>query len=224
MGVNVVDQAGRTRVTVHELEEITRSANIPTLLMVIYQVTGDPRWLQPPYRPTRSKGLSDHDTGGLREDVQREIRLAAAQSFYALQQGKPPAIPVPSPEQTAAMLGACVGEEVDESYGVMFSQEFRRRVRAVERAVPRRAGVPLGFCALVIGATPSPLPRTTGRSTSSSGPSSRTTSPAPMTSSGPVRTPGSAPRSCVPSTTSGVHAGRLSCAVRTERGNRSHST
>src|SRR5258708_9293985 len=152
MGVNVVDQAGRTRVTVHELEEITRSANIPTLLMVIYQVTGDPRWLQPPYRPTRSKGLSDHDTGGLREDVQREIRLAAAQSFYALQQGKPPAIPVPSPEQTAAMLGACVGEEVDESYRVMFSQEFRRRVRAVERAVPRRAGVPLGFRALAIGA------------------------------------------------------------------------
>jgi 4-hydroxyacetophenone monooxygenase len=137
---------------VRELEEVTKSANIPTLLMVIYQVTGDPRWLQPPYRPTRSKGLSDHDTGGLPEDVQREIRLAAAQSFYALQEGKPPAIPVPSPEQTAAMLGACVGEEVDESYGVMFSQEFRRRVGAVERALPRRAGVPRGFRALIIGA------------------------------------------------------------------------
>jgi 4-hydroxyacetophenone monooxygenase len=152
MGVNVADQAGRTRVTVHELEEITESANIPTLLMVIYQVTGDPRWLQPPYRPTRSKGLSDHDTGGLPEEVQREIRLAAARSFYALQEGEPPAIPVPSPEQTAAMLGACVGEQVDESYGVMFSQEFRRRVGTVERAAPRRAGVPRGFRALIIGA------------------------------------------------------------------------
>src|SRR5258706_2938279 len=144
MGVNVADQAGRTRVTVHELEEITKSANIPTLLMVIYQVTGDPRWLQPPYRPTRSKGLSDHDTGGLPEEVQREIRLAAARSFYALQEGKPPAIPVPGPEQTAAMLGACLGEQVDARYGVMVSQEFLRRVGAVELAAPRRAGVARG--------------------------------------------------------------------------------
>jgi len=131
----VTDLAGRARVTLGEMEQITRSANIPTLLMVIYQVTGDPRWLQPPYRPTRSKGLSDHDTGGLPEDVQHEIQLAAARSFYALQEGQPPAIPVPSPEQTAAMLGACVGEQVDESYGVMFSQEFRRRIRPVEPAV-----------------------------------------------------------------------------------------
>jgi 4-hydroxyacetophenone monooxygenase len=148
----VTDLAGRARVTLGEMEQITRSANIPTLLMVIYQVTGDPRWLQPPYRPTRSKGLSDHDTGGLPEDVQHEIQLAAARSFYALQEGQPPAIPVPSPEQTAAMLGACVGEQVDESYGVMFSQEFRRRIRPAGPAAPRRAGVPRGFRALIIGA------------------------------------------------------------------------
>jgi 4-hydroxyacetophenone monooxygenase len=152
MGVTVTDLAGRARVTLGEMEQITRSANIPTLLMVLYQVTGDPRWLQPPYRPTRSKGLSDHDTGGLPEDVQHEIQLAAARSFYALQEGQLPAIPVPSPEQTAAMLGACVGEQVDESYGVMFSQEFRRRIRPVEPAAPRRAGVPRGFRALIIGA------------------------------------------------------------------------
>ena len=75
-----------------DLEEIARSANIPTLLMVIYQVTGDRRWLQPPYRPTRSRGLGDHDTGGLPEDIQSEIRHAAAEAFYGLQQGKPPAL------------------------------------------------------------------------------------------------------------------------------------
>jgi 4-hydroxyacetophenone monooxygenase len=152
MGVNVTDLAGRARVTLGEMEQITRSANIPTLLMVIYQVTGDPRWLQPPYRPTRSRGLSDHDTGGLPEDVQHEIQLAAARCFYALQEGQPPAIPVPSPDQTSAMLSACVGEDVHESYGAMFSQEFRRRIRPVESAAPPRAGVPHGFRALVIGA------------------------------------------------------------------------
>src|SRR5258707_5260994 len=134
-----------------ELEEAVGSANIPTLLMVIYQMTGDPRWLQPPYRPTRSKGLSDHDSGGLPEDIQREIRLAAARAFFDLQEGRPPAIPLPSPDQTSTMLGVCVGEDVDDSYGVMFAQEFRRRIGAAERARPGGA-VPRGFRVLVVGA------------------------------------------------------------------------
>jgi 4-hydroxyacetophenone monooxygenase len=152
MGVTVTDEQDRERVSMRDLEEIARSANIPTLLMVIYQVTGDPRWLQPPYQPTRSRGLSDHDTGGLPENIQSEIRHAAAKAFYGLQQGKPPAIPLPSPEQTAVMLGVCVGEDVDVSYGPMFAQEFRRRVGMVERGRPGRASVPPGFRALIIGA------------------------------------------------------------------------
>jgi 4-hydroxyacetophenone monooxygenase len=137
---------------IRELEDIARSANIPTLLMVIYQVTGDPRWLEPPYRPTRTKGLSDHDSGGLPDDVQAEIRHAAARAFHHLQEGKPPAIALPTPEQTAAMLGVCVGESVDYSYGQMFSEEFRRRIGTGESPDPRPDAVPRDFRVLVIGA------------------------------------------------------------------------
>jgi 4-hydroxyacetophenone monooxygenase len=150
--VNVTHAEDREGVSVRELEEITRSANVPTLLMVVYQVTGDPRWLQPPFTPTRSRGLSDHDTGGLPENVQEEIRRAAAQAFFDLRQGTVPAIGVPSPEQTAAMLGVCVGEEVDGSYGLMFAQEFRRRVGVPERGGLGQAAVPPGFRVLIIGA------------------------------------------------------------------------
>jgi 4-hydroxyacetophenone monooxygenase len=134
------------------LEEITRSANIPTLLMVVYQVTGDPRWLEPPYRPTRTKGLGDHDSGGLPDDVQAEIRRAAARAFDHLGQGKPPAIDLPTPEQTAAMLGVCVGEPVGESYGQMFSEEFRRRVAGERGGDSPHVDVPDDFRVLVIGA------------------------------------------------------------------------
>jgi 4-hydroxyacetophenone monooxygenase len=151
-GVSVANESEDKRVSVRDLEQITRSANIPTLLMVIYQVTGDPRWLRPPYRPTRSKGLSDHDTGGLPENIQQEIRLAAAGAFHDLQEGKRPAIPWPSPRQTSAMLGVCVGEEVDDSYGVMFSEEFRRRIGAIERVGPGHGEVPRGFRVLIVGA------------------------------------------------------------------------
>jgi 4-hydroxyacetophenone monooxygenase len=146
-----VDAIDREGLEVHELEEITRSGNIPTLLMVIYQVTGDKRWLERPFQPTRTRGLSDHDSGGLPESVQAEIRHAAALAFRHLQEGKPPAIAVPTPEQTSVMLGVCVGESVDDSYGQMFSEEFRRRI-----AAPGNAGCPASpsddFRVLVIGA------------------------------------------------------------------------
>jgi 4-hydroxyacetophenone monooxygenase len=122
-GVSRVDAINREGLEVHELEEIARSANIPTLLMVIYQVTGDKRWLEHPFQPTRTKGLSDHDSGGLPESIQAEIRHAAALAFRHLQEGKPPAIVMPTPEQTSVMLGVCVGESVDDSYGQMFSEE-----------------------------------------------------------------------------------------------------
>jgi 4-hydroxyacetophenone monooxygenase len=151
-GVSRVDATNSESLAIHELEDITQSANVPTLLMVIYQVTGDPRWLEPPYRPTRTKGLSDHDSGGLPDDIQGEIRHAAARAFHHLQEGKPPAIAVPTPEQTAAMLGVCVGETVDEAYGLMFSEEFRRRVGAAESTSPCRAGAPRDFRVLIIGA------------------------------------------------------------------------
>lgn len=150
-GVSRVDAINREGLEVHELEEIARSANIPTLLMVIYQVTGDKRWLEHPFQPTRTKGLSDHDSGGLPESVQAEIRHAAALAFRHLQEGKPPAIAMPTPEQTSVMLGVCVGESVDDSYGQMFSEEFRRRIGASVSA-GRSISLPGDFRVLVIGA------------------------------------------------------------------------
>ena len=134
-----------------ELRELADSANLPTLLMLIYQVTGDSRWLEPPYCPTRSRGLSDHDTGGFSEQIQDEVRLAGAHALFDLQSGKEPAIPMPNAEQTSRMLGVCVGESVDPSYGVMFSEEFERRM-GIQEDVNIAESLPPGFHVLVIGA------------------------------------------------------------------------
>ena len=128
-----------------ELESITRSANIPVLLMVVYQFTGDPRWLKPPYRPTRSKGLSDHDSGGLPDDVQAEIRLGAAHAFSSMLQGEQPAIAEPDPGQMRKMLAICVGENVEDRYGEMFAGEFRRRLGEGADHAAKPVPVPAGF-------------------------------------------------------------------------------
>jgi 4-hydroxyacetophenone monooxygenase len=150
MGVTLSDESASRHLTVRELEELTKSANVPTLLMVTYQVTGDDRWLKSPYRPTRSKGLGDHDTGGLPDAIQDEIRHAAAEAFFRLQEGEAPAIELPNADETSKMLGVCVGEKVDASYGVMFSEEFRRRLDPDGDQLPITP--PPAFRVLVIGA------------------------------------------------------------------------
>ena len=50
-----------------QFAEAVAIANIPTLLMVLVQLTGERRWLADPYRPRRPHGMGDNDTGQLPE-------------------------------------------------------------------------------------------------------------------------------------------------------------
>ncbi|HEY0619375.1 MAG TPA: NAD(P)/FAD-dependent oxidoreductase [Kribbella sp.] len=116
------------RLTADEVATAVGIANVPALLMVVYQFTGDEKWLQSPYLPTRGKGLTDHDDGGLPAEVQEEIRRAATDVILRLQSGEKPAIVMPSDEQTTRMMSVCMGEPVGEEYGPMLSSEIARRV------------------------------------------------------------------------------------------------
>ncbi|HVW40964.1 MAG TPA: NAD(P)/FAD-dependent oxidoreductase [Amycolatopsis sp.] len=127
-------------------------ANIPALLMVVFQMTGDERWLEPPYQPTRGKGLGDHDDGGLPEPVQAEIRAAAEDAILRLQAGERPAITAPSAELTARMAGVCMGEPVGIGHGTMLSVELARRSGAsIPELAEPVATPPPGYRVLVIG-------------------------------------------------------------------------
>ena len=87
------------RLTEDEIRTAVSIANVPALLMLVFQMTGDEAWLEPPFQPTRGKGLGDHDSGGLAEDVQETIREAAVQAILGLQEGRQPANPPPTPPQ-----------------------------------------------------------------------------------------------------------------------------
>jgi 4-hydroxyacetophenone monooxygenase len=113
--------------TLAEIERAVAIANIPTLLMVVFQMTGDERWLADPYLPTRAAGLDDHDEGGLPPHIQQEIREAAIDAVRDLQDGVLPAITELSPELTTRMLSACFGEPVGIEHGSMLSFEIARR-------------------------------------------------------------------------------------------------
>jgi 4-hydroxyacetophenone monooxygenase len=128
--------------------EAVAIANIPTLLMVLVQLTGNLRWLEEPYRPARGRGVNDNDTGGLPERIQDEIRAAALDAILAWRAGKPMAISEPSPELRRKMLSRAMAEEVPPEYDSIIAVElFPEQALAVEK-LP----VPDGFEVLIAGA------------------------------------------------------------------------
>src|SRR5436190_2667193 len=143
---------------VEHLRRGVDEANIPALLMVLVQLTGDLGWLGERYAPTRTRGLSDHTSGGLPPEVQTEIRHAAFDAIVAWRGGRPLAIPMPDSELLVRMMSVCMGQAVPDEYGEMLTSELAiaevpllgPASRERERQLQRPAGE--GPHVLVIGA------------------------------------------------------------------------
>jgi 4-hydroxyacetophenone monooxygenase len=107
------------------LRDAIESANLPTLLMVMFQLTGDRRWVTEPYLPKRAKGMSDNDTGGFTPEIQDEVRSAAYDILQDWRGGRPVAVPLPDDELLVELIATCVGEEVPSEFGPMFAEDMR---------------------------------------------------------------------------------------------------
>jgi len=121
-------------------------ANIPSLLMVLVQLTGSMKWLEPPFAPGRARGLDDNDDGRLPEGIQLQVRDAAKEAIVEWLGGRPEALPRPDDEMLAKMLGVAVAEPVPPGYGEIIADDlgFREQARSVQ--------APDGFSAIIIGA------------------------------------------------------------------------
>ena len=122
-------------------------ANIPTLVMVLVQLTGERKWMEPPYRPNRGVGMTDNDTGGLPAHIQAEIREASLEAILAWRAGRPMAIPTPPHEMLVDMLSCAMGERVPEEYGPMIEAQLGLQAMVADEPV----AVPEGFEVLVVG-------------------------------------------------------------------------
>jgi 4-hydroxyacetophenone monooxygenase len=140
------------RLSESEVTAAVEDAAVPALLMTVYQFTGDAKWLDARYRPTRARGLGDHETGGLPDEIQAEIRAAAIPVVLALQDGETPAIPRPTPDQMAELMAIYLHEKVDARYGPMLSQELIRRSAMGDETIETQPiATPEGYKVLVIG-------------------------------------------------------------------------
>ena len=132
-----------------QLQEAVAIANIPTLLMVLVQMTGDLCWLEDPYRPRRARGLEDNDSGGLPEHIQDQIRTAAVTAILEWSEGKPLVLPDPAPELLVRMLATAMDEAVPEAYGENIAAGIGLAPYARDA---RKLRVPPGTRAVIVGA------------------------------------------------------------------------
>ena len=130
-----------------QFKDAVAVANIPTLLMVLVQLSGDKHWLEAPYKPKRPRGVDDNDSGGLSEEIQQEIRAAALDAILAWRGGKPAALN-PSDQELVEMLTVAMGETVPAEYGAMTSAQLGQTPMLWDK----KMDIPEGFNVIVIGA------------------------------------------------------------------------
>ena len=123
-------------------------ANIPTLLMVLVQLTGELHRLEEPYLPIRQPGLGDNDTGGLEPRHQQEVREAALEAILAWRNGRPIALPEPDYDLIVRMLSVSMAESVPTEYG-QFTAAQLGQVKFLDH---QPISSPPDFNVIVIGA------------------------------------------------------------------------
>lgn len=136
-----------------ELRAHLETANIPSLLMVLFQLTGEDRWISDPFLPVpqkRGTASADDDTGGLSEELQHEVRTAALSAILGWRGGTPAAVPAPTGDLLVRLMSVCTGESVPEAYAPMIAAQLRFDPVPIIRPRGRRSAA--GFKVLVVGA------------------------------------------------------------------------
>ncbi len=125
-------------------------ANIPILLMVLYQLTGDESWLRAPFSPTRARGLDTNPTGGLPTEIASKIRDGARNAIVNWHRGRVPEFPSVQGERLTSMLSVAAGEDVPLEYAGLLAQEMGFSEPELGRLDTTTA--PSRFAAIVVGA------------------------------------------------------------------------
>ena len=105
-----------------DLSSAIAEADIRCLLMVLVHMTGDQRWLEPPYKPKRDVRLIPDTSSGVPSQIQDEIRAAVLKVFA---HGHPkPVVTDPGDELILKMMRTCLGENVAPEYAPLMREEM----------------------------------------------------------------------------------------------------
>src|SRR3954466_2112559 len=105
-----------------DLSTAIAEGDIRVLLMVLVHMTGDLRWLEPPFTPKRDVRLIPDPEAGVPKEIQNEIRAAVLKLFADGE--RKPAITDPGDELMLRMMRACLGENVAPEYAPLMREEM----------------------------------------------------------------------------------------------------
>ena len=140
-----------------DLASAMAEGDIRVLLMVLVHMTGDERWLEPPYRPKRDVRLIPDPDAGVPKEIQDEIRAAVLKLY---EHGEPkPVIADPGNELMLKMMRVTLGENVASEYAPLMREEMgfiprdaRWRMRPSDELSQQHVLiVGAGVCAIALG-------------------------------------------------------------------------
>ena len=119
--------------------------------MLLVHLTGDLRWLEPPYTPSRTVGMDDNDDGGLDSNLQLEVRSAAADALVNWVRDGQIALETPGEDLLVEMLSVCMGEPVAGISGARIGSALQAALRPDDDRIAPIV-VPDGFRVAIVGA------------------------------------------------------------------------
>ncbi len=129
-----------------QLVDALADADLRVLLMCLFHLTGDRRWLSPPYQPRRDVSLIADEQAGLPPDIAAEIRSAAVELLTI--DRIEPMITDPGDVVMLEMMRWCMDEPIDAGYAPMMREDLCMVSRDVEWTA-RPSGPPDRYVVIV---------------------------------------------------------------------------
>ncbi|RYE40285.1 MAG: NAD(P)/FAD-dependent oxidoreductase [Hyphomicrobiales bacterium] len=140
-----------------ELRAALDEGNIPILLLVLVQLTGDRTWLEEPFKPSRTVALNDNDDGGLPDEIRTQIREAAFGALREWRDGERELAAPPLGRDLIDMLSVSLGEQIPSEYAESMAEEAAFIPRGGSCWPGERPAEADSMHVVVIGAGPSGL-------------------------------------------------------------------
>jgi 4-hydroxyacetophenone monooxygenase len=110
-----------------DLRQALADVNLPTLLMVMTQLSGDDKWMSERYTPepivVPEGSLFPDDSGNYSDEIAAEIREGAFELLRRVRDNGGELPPPPSREQMRRMMEFSTAEPVDDAFAAMLLEE-----------------------------------------------------------------------------------------------------
>lgn len=105
-----------------QINSAVEQADLRVLLMVLFHLTGDRRWLQAPYLPSRDVRLIADESAGFSAHIQAVIKAEAIAILSA--ETLTAVVGDPGDELMLTLMQTCLGEKIPEEYAPMMREQM----------------------------------------------------------------------------------------------------